>query len=72
MRWLRERLVGVGGDGKARHDQSRLDRSGIGDDEVDDRGDNEVEKKDRNLSKSKETESGFFTSGARMAFTKLR
>ena len=34
--------------------------------------DDEVEKKVRNLSKSKKTELGFLTSRARMAFTKLR
>ena len=35
-------------------------------------GDDEVGKKSRNLSKSKKTELDFLTSGARMAFTKLR
>ena len=70
---LREDAVGVGSHSKSECDGSKLDRSGIDDNKVDNEGDNEVGKKSRkNLSKSKKTESGFFISGARMIFTKLR
>ena len=67
-------VVGVGGGSRARHDRGGLDKSGIDNVEVNGGkvGDNEVGKKGRNLSKSKNIESGFFISGARMAFTKLR
>ena len=75
--------VGVGGDNKAGRGESKLNRRRIDDDEVDgnkvdDGFDDEVGtrvqklSKSKNLSKSKKTESGFLTSGARKAFTKLR
>ena len=75
--------VRVGGDSKAGHDGSKLKEKKIDDDEVDgDAVGNEVDNdvgttfqklsKSKNLSKSKKTESGFLTSGARRAFTKLR
>ena len=69
----RKSIVGVGDDGRARHDKSK-----IIDNEVDDEVDDKVGKKDRNpcksknLSKSKKTESGYLTSGVRIAFTKFR
>ena len=80
--WPGEGGVGVGG-GKAGRGRSKLDgRRRIDDDEVDDNevdddkvGDDEVGtkvQKVQKLSKSKKTESGFLTSGARKAFTKLR
>ena len=78
MTQLRKGRVRVGGNNKTGHDGSKLDRIGISDNEVDDDGDNEVVKKGRNLSKSKnlskfkKTKLGFLTSGAKMAFTKLR
>ena len=63
--------VGFGGS-RAGRDGSKLDDgSGMDDVEVDG-GEVEVGVKGRNSSKSKKTESGFFTSGARKAFTKLR
>ena len=71
-------VVGASGDSKARHDKSKLDKSEIGDNEVDNEDDNKVEKKGQNLSKSKnlskfkKTELGFLISRAKMAFTKLR
>ena len=70
----RKGIVGVGGGSKVRRDRGGLDGSGMDDVEVDgsEVGDNEIGKKGRNLSKSKKTESGFLTSRARMAFTKLR
>ena len=78
-----EGVVGVGSNSRARHDKNKLDKSkldgsGISHNEVDDKGDNEVRKKGRNLSKSKnlskfkKTELGFLIFGARMAFTQLR
>ena len=70
----RKNVVGIGGDSRARRDRDRLDGSGMNNIEIDDGkvGGNEVEKKDSKSFKSKKKESGFFTSGARMAFTKLR
>ena len=65
-------VVEVGGDDKARYDRSKLDESGIGDNEVDDESDNKVGKKSQNLFKSKKTELGFLKPGARIVFTKLR
>ena len=63
--------VGVGGS-RARRGGSKLgDGSGMDDVEVDG-GEVEVGEKGRNSSKSKKTESGFLTSGARKAFTELR
>ena len=65
--------VGFDGDSKTRRDNSKLDESGIGDNKVD----NEIRKKgwnltkSKNLSKSKKTELGFLTSGARRVFTEL-
>ena len=59
-------------------DGSKLYRSEIGNNEIDDKGDNEVRKKSRNLFKSinsskfKKTELGFLISETKMAFTKLR
>ena len=43
----------------------------MGDNEIDDKFDDEIEKKGWNLSKSKKIKSGFLTFGARMTFTKL-
>ena len=67
------------GEGGVRVDGSRAGRGGskLGDgsgmDNIEvDGGEVEVGEKGRNLSKSKKTESGFLTSGARKAFTKLR
>ena len=67
--------VGVGDDSKVGRDDEVDNEI---DNEVDDKVDNkvddefdnedEVRKKGRNLSKSKKTESGFLTSGVRMAF----
>ena len=66
-------VVGVVGGSKARRNRGGLDESGMENVEVDGgEVEVEVEKKGRNLSKSKKMESGFLTSGARMAFTKLR
>ena len=66
--------TGVGGDSRAGRGESRFNESGIDDVEVDggEVGDDKVGKKGRNSSKSKKMELGFFTSGARMAFTELR
>ena len=64
-------VIGVGGGSRAGRNRGRFDGSGIDDVEVDG-GEVEVGKKGRNLSKSKQTESGFLTSGVRRAFTKLR
>ena len=68
---LKKGIVVVDGDSKARRDRGELDGSGIDDVKVDG---SEVEfgEKGQNLSKSKKTELGFLTSGARKAFTKLR
>ena len=63
--------VGVSGSRAGRGGSKLDDGSGIDDVEVDG-GKVEVGKKGRNLSKSKKTESGFLTSRARKAFTKLR
>ena len=71
--------VRVGGDSKARHNRNELNRDEGDDNEV---GDGEVEddkvgmkgqkiSKSKNLSKSKKTELDFFTSRAKMTFTKL-
>ena len=74
--------VGVGGDSRAGIGGNKLDGRRIDDNEVDDVVDDDVDNeigttvqkssKSKNLSKSKKTELGFFTSGARKAFTKLR
>ena len=71
--------VGVGGDSRAGRSRSKLDGRRDDDDEVDgDEVDDDVgttvqkSSKSKNLSKSKKTESGFLTSGARKAFTELR
>ena len=70
--------VGVGGDSRTGHNNSKLDKIGIGEDKIGDEVDDEVGKKGRtptkskNLFKSKKTELGFFTFGAKRAFTKLR
>ena len=70
--------VRVGNDNRARYGNIKLDGSGISHNEVDHKVDDEVRKKGRNptksksSSKSKKTESGFLTYGARMAFIKLR
>ena len=72
--WPRKSRVGVRGDNRAGRDNNKLDGSEISDDEFDD----EVRKKDRNPTKSKnsfkskKTELGFLTLGARIAFTKLK
>ena len=65
--------VGVG-DSIAGLGGSKLDGSELHGGEIDSSkvGDDKVVKKDRNLSKSKKTESSFLISGARNAFTKLR
>ena len=79
----RKGVVGVGGDSKAGRGGSKLNGRRIDDDKVDgNEVDNEVDdevgttvwksSKSKNLSKSKKTELGFLTSGARKAFTKLR
>ena len=67
----RKGVVAVGSSSRAGRDKGGLNRSGIDDVEVDG-GEIEVGKKGRNSSKSKKTESGFFTPGARKAFTELR
>ena len=75
--------VGVDGDSRARRGGSKLDGRKIDDNEVDsNKVDNEVDdeigtivqdlSKSKNLFKSKKTKSGFLTSGARKAFSKLR
>ena len=75
--------VGIGRNSRAGRGGSKLDRRKIDDNEfdgneVDNEVNDEVEttvqksSKSKNLSKSKKTESGFLTSGARKAFTKLR
>ena len=70
--------VGIGINIRAGQDNSKLDRSKIGNNEIDNKVDDEVGKKDqnsiksKNLSKSKKMELGFFTSEARIAFTKLK
>ena len=71
--------VGVGGDSRVAHCKNKLDENEIDNNEVSGvKIDNEVGKKSwnpsksKNLSKSKKIESGFFPSGARIAFTKLR
>ena len=65
--------VGVGSS-RAGRSGSKLDRSELYSGEIDggEVGDDKVMKKGRNLSKSKKTELGFLTSGARKAFTELR
>ena len=63
--------VGVGGSRAGRGGSKLGDGSGMDDIEVDG-GEVEVGEKGRNLFKSKKTELGFFTSGARKAFTELR
>ena len=63
--------VGVGGSKAGRGGSKLGDGSGMDDVEVDG-GEVEVGEKGRNSSKSKKTESGFLTSGARKAFTELR
>ena len=74
----REGKVVVGGDNRAERNGSKFDRSRVDDDEVDDKSDNEVGKKSqnssrsKNLSQSKMMKSSFLTSGARVAFIKLR
>ena len=64
-------IVGVSGGSKAGCDRGGLDGSGIDNVELDG-GKVEFGKKCRNLSKSKKRKSGFLTSGAKRAFTKLR
>ena len=70
--------VGVKNNIRAGCDDSKFDKSGIGDNEFDDEVDDEVGKKGRNptksknLSKFKKTELSFLISGARIVFTKLR
>ena len=66
--------VGVGGSrarrgGSKLHDRRRIDGNEVDGDEV---GDDEIGTKVQKSSKSKKTELGFFTSGARKAFTKFR
>ena len=71
--WPGESGVGVD-DSKTRRGGSKLDNGRrIDDDEVDGNkvGDDEVETKVQKSSKSKKTELGFFTSGARKALSKL-
>ena len=67
----RKSIVRVGSGSIAGRDKGGLDENGIDNVEVDG-GEVKVGEKSRNLSKSKQTESGFLTSGARRAFTKLR
>ena len=76
-----EGVVGIGGDGRAGCDGSKLDKSKIDNNEVgSDKVDNEVGKKgqktskSKKLSKSKKTigSSDFFTFGAKLVFTKLK
>ena len=67
--------VGVSGDSKAGCDGSELDRSELDESEVDggEVGDDKVEKKVQNLSKSKKTvQLDFLTPGAKLAFAELR
>ena len=62
--------VGAGGNSKARHNRSELNRSKVDGGEV---GDDEVKKKVQKLFKSKKmVRLDFFTAGAKLAFTKLR
>ena len=70
----RRGVVKVSGNSRAGRDGGRHDRSGIDNVEVNsgEVGDDEVEKKGRNLYKSKKTEPSFLTSRAREAFTDLR
>ena len=72
MRRPKKGRVEVGSDSRAGHDRNKLDRSEISNDEVNDKGNNEDGKKDRNLSKSKKTESGILIPRARIVFTELR
>ena len=68
-----EGVVGIDGNSEVGYDGSKLDRSRIGNNEVNNEGDNEIRKKNRkNMFKSKKTKSGFFTSRSRMALIKLR
>ena len=81
---LEESVVGVDGDNKAQRDRSKFDGNKFDKNKLDrsklnrNEGDNEIGKKGQNLfktqnlSKSKKIEMGFFISGARIAFTKLR
>ena len=67
-----EGVVRVDDDSKTECDGSKLDEIEISNNKVDDKGDNEVEKKSqKHLSKSQKTELGFLTSRARITFTKL-
>ena len=70
----RKGVVGVDDSSRAGRNGGGLDGSEMDDVKVDggEVGNNEVEKKGRNLSKSKKTELGFLTAGAKMAFTELR
>ena len=61
--------VGVGGSRAGRGGSKLDDGRRIDGDEVED---DEIGTKVQKLSKSKKTESGFLTSGARKAFTELR
>ena len=78
LTWLGKGRVGVGDDSRTGRDDIKLDGNRIDDNEFVDEVDDEVGKKGRNptksknLSKSKKTELRFLTSGARRAFTKLR
>ena len=63
-------IVMVGGDSRAERDGSKLDGDGVNGGKV---GNNEIRKKGQNLFKSKKIVGlDFFTSGARLAFIKLR
>ena len=72
--------IGVGGDSRARCDgRCKLDEIKIGDNKVDNEVDDKIGKKDqkifkfKTLSKSKKMiRLEFFTSGAKLVFTKLR
>ena len=82
----RKSRVGVSDNSKTGRDgRCKLDRSGICNNEVDEKVDNEVRKKDQKISKSKNLfkskklsrskkmiRSDVFTPGARLAFTELR
>ena len=59
----------AGRGGSKLDDEKRVDGDEVGDEEV---RDDEVRMKVQKLSKSKKTESGFLTPGARKAFIKLR
>ena len=61
--------VGVGGSRAGRSGSKLDDKKRVDGNEI---GDNEIGTKVQKLSKSKKMESGFFTSGTRKAFTKLR